>query len=78
MQWWVQFSEIVRNLSNLGLLAGGVAGLYLAWLRVSAANRQADASLKQADLARRAHVAELFTRAVGQLGDPKLERRGSN
>ena len=72
MQWWIQLSEIVRN---VGLLIGGGIGLYLAWLRVSAANRQADASLRQADLARREHVAELFNRAVGQLGDPKLEVR---
>jgi hypothetical protein len=60
---------------NWGLLIGGGIGLYLAWLRVSAANQQADASLRQAELARREHVAELFNRAVGQLGDPKLEVR---
>jgi hypothetical protein len=72
MQWWIQLSEIVRN---LGLLIGGGIGLYLAWRRVSAANRQADASLRQAELTRREHVAELFNRAVGQLGDPKLEVR---
>lgn len=72
MQWWIQVSEIVRN---VGLLIAGGVGLYLAWLRVSAANRQADASLRQAELARREHVAELFNRAVGQLGDPKLEVR---
>jgi hypothetical protein len=75
MQWWMQFSEIVRNLSSFVLLLGGGAGLYLAWLRVSAANRQAEASLKQAELARREHVAELFNRAAGQLGDSKLEVR---
>jgi hypothetical protein len=69
MLWW---TEIIRN---VGLLIGGGIGLYLAWLRVSAANRQADASLRQAELARREHVAELFNRAVGQLGDPKLEVR---
>lgn len=72
MQWWVQLSEIIRN---LGLLVGGGLGLYLAWLRVSASNQQADASLRQAELARREHVAELFNRAVGQLGDLKLEMR---
>lgn len=75
MLWWVQFSEVVRN---FGLLLGGVFGLYLAWLRVTAANRQADATLRQAELSRREHVAELFNRAVGQLGDPRLEvRRGA-
>jgi hypothetical protein len=47
----------------------------LAWLRVRAANRQSEASLRQADLARREHVADLFNRAVGQLTDAKLEIR---
>ena len=79
MQWWIQFSEIIRN---FGLVIGGGIGLYLAWLRVSAANQQADASLRQADLTRREHVAELFNRAVGQLGDRKqimsIIRQGPN
>ena len=66
------FSEIVRN---YGILIGGVAGLYLAWQRTTASTRQADASLKQAELARRDHVAELFNRAVGQLTAEKLEIR---
>ena len=42
---------------------------------MTAANLQADASLRQAELTRREHVAELFNRAVGQLGDDKLEVR---
>jgi hypothetical protein len=72
MLWLSQLIDIV---SKVGLLIAGGAGLYLAWLRVTAADRQADASLRQAELARREHVAELFNRAVGQLGDPKLEIR---
>jgi hypothetical protein len=40
-----------------------------------AATQQADATLRQAELARRDHVAELFNRAVGQLTDEKLEIR---
>ena len=72
MQWWIQLLDI---LSKAGLILGGAFGLYLVWLRVSAANQQADASLRQAELARREHVAELYNRAVGQLGDPKLEVR---
>ena len=72
MQWWSQLFDI---LSKAGLLLGGAVGLYLAWLRVSAANQQADASLRQAELGRREHVAELFNRAVGQLADAKLEVR---
>jgi uncharacterized protein YjbI with pentapeptide repeats len=35
----------------------------------------ADAQLRQAELSRRDHVAELFNRAVGQLKDEKLEIR---
>jgi hypothetical protein len=42
---------------------------------VVAADRQADAALRQAELARRDHVAELFNRAVGQLDDEKLQVR---
>jgi hypothetical protein len=52
-----------------------LVGVYLAWRRVSALSRQADASLQQAELARRDHVAELFNRAVGQLTHEKLEIR---
>lgn len=53
----------------------GAVGVVLAWFRVRAANRQAEAQLKQAELARREHVAELFNRAVGQLDDEKLHVR---
>lgn len=70
MVWLTAFSEIVRN---LGLVLAALVGIYLAWRRVTAATIQADASLQQAELARRDHVAELFNRAVGQLGDDKLE-----
>jgi hypothetical protein len=69
---WLTFSEIVRN---YGIVVGGAFGLYLAWQRATASTRQADASLQQADLARRDHVAELFNRAVGQLTAEKLEIR---
>lgn len=68
----LQLSEIVRN---YGLIVGGLVGLYFAWQRVSASTRQADASLQQAELARRGHVAELFNRAVGQITADKLEIR---
>ncbi|MBO6638989.1 MAG: hypothetical protein JJ920_15605 [Roseitalea sp.] len=47
----------------------------MAWKRVFAANRQAEASTRQAELARRDFVAELFNRAVGQLSDDRLEVR---
>jgi hypothetical protein len=42
---------------------------------VVASNKQADAQLRQAELSRREHVAELFNRAVGQQKDEKLEIR---
>src|ERR1700675_461314 len=72
MQSWLALSEIIRN---VGLLVGGAAGIYLAWKRVVASNKQADAQLRQAELSRRNHVTELFNRAVGQLKDDKLEIR---
>ena len=72
MQYWVSLSEIIRN---IGLVIGGAIGIYLAWKRVVASNKQADAQLRQAELSRRNHVTELFNRAVGQLKDEKLEIR---
>jgi hypothetical protein len=72
MEWWIDLSEVIRN---FGLLAAAVAGVGLAALRVVAANRQANASLRQAELARREHVAALFNRAVEQLDHEKLQVR---
>lgn len=72
MACWIQLSELVRN---FGLIAAAVVGVIIGWYRVRAANRQADAALRQSDLARREHVAELFNRAVGQLEDEKLHIR---
>ncbi len=69
---FLQWSELIRNGA---LTAAAVVGIYLAWNRVFAANRQAEASTRQAELARRDHVAELFNRAVGQLSDEKMEVR---
>jgi hypothetical protein len=72
MEWWIAVSELVWN---FGLLAAAVIGLVLGGMRVVAANRQAHAALRQAELTRRGHVVELFNRAVGQLDDPKLQVR---
>jgi hypothetical protein len=72
VEWWIAVSELTRN---FGLVGAAAIGLILAGMRVVAANRQARASLRQAELARRDHVAELFNRAVGQLDDPKLQVR---
>ena len=72
MHQWVELSEILRNFC---LMLAGAIGLYIGWKRVKAANSQAEAQVRQADLTRRDHVAELFNRAIGQLTDDKLEVR---
>ena len=72
MKWWIELSEIVRN---FGILIAAAVGIFIAWRRAIAANRQADAQFRQAELSRRDHVSELFNRAVGQLADRKLEIR---
>lgn len=65
MQSWVAISEIVRN---LGLALAAFGGLILAWWKLLPERTQAD-------LARRAHVTELFNRAAAQLVDERLEVR---
>jgi len=72
MSGWVAFSEIVRNLA---LTIAAIVGAILAWRQLSPAALQARSANVQADLARRAHVTELFNRAVGQLRNPNLEVR---
>jgi hypothetical protein len=72
MSNWVALSEIVRNLA---LALAAIVGTRLAWRQLSPAALQARSANAQAELARRAHVTELFNRAAGQLRDPKLEIR---
>jgi type II secretory pathway pseudopilin PulG len=79
MDWWTALSEIARN---FGIVIAGAIGIYLAWRRVVAANKQAEAQTRQAEsqirqseLARRVHAYELFNRAVGQLNDKNLAIR---
>ena len=72
MSGWVAFSEIVRNLA---LAVAAFVGALLAWRQLSPATLQARSAGAQAELARRAHVIELFNRAAGQLRDEKLEVR---
>ncbi|WP_246688108.1 hypothetical protein [Methylobacterium sp. WL120] len=60
MQTWILVSEIVRN---AGLALAAFGGVILAWWTLTP------------ELARRAHVTELFNRAAGQLGDERLEVR---
>ena len=68
----IQISELVRN---YGLLVAAGIGVALAWWRSRASNRQAIAALQQAEVAQRNHVVEMFSRAVDQLGNEKLEVR---
>ena len=68
----IQISELVRN---YGLVAAAAVGVVLAWWRSRASNRQALAALRQAEVAQRDHVVEMFNRAVDQLGSDKLEVR---
>src|ERR1700737_3021466 len=72
MAQWVALSELVRNVA---LTFAAFVGAILAWRQLSPAALQARSANTQAELARRAHVTELFNRAVGQLRDPKLEIR---
>jgi hypothetical protein len=72
MGGWVALSEIVRNAA---LAVAAFVGAYLAWRQLSPAASQARAASTQAELARRAHVTELFNRGVGQLRDRNLEVR---
>jgi hypothetical protein len=72
MAGWIALSELLRNVA---LTFAAVVGAILAWRQLSPAALQARSANLQADLARRAHVTELFIRAVGQLRDPHLEVR---
>src|ERR1017187_8113081 len=70
MTEWVALSEFLRNVA---ITIAAIVGAILAWRQLSPAALQAKSANAQADLARRAHVTELFNRAVGQLRDPNLE-----
>ncbi|KZK78316.1 Pentapeptide repeats (8 copies) [Pseudovibrio sp. W64] len=59
------FSVILRN---IGLMALGLAGLYLAWDRTQTATRQAD-------LAERGQNTDRFQKAAAMLGDRQLSVR---
>lgn len=69
---WVALSEIIRNVA-LAVAAG--VGAFLVWRELTPKRSQAGAAVAQAELARRAHVTELFNRAASQLGDERLEVR---
>jgi hypothetical protein len=69
---WIAISELFRNAA---ITLAAIVGAILAWRQLSPAAIQAKSANAQAELARRAHVVELFNRAAGQLRDPNLEIR---
>jgi hypothetical protein len=69
---WIAISELFRNAA---ITVAAIVGAILAWRQLSPAALQAKSANAQAELARRAHVVELFNRAAGQLRDPNLEVR---
>ena len=69
---WVAVSEILRNLAIVGAAA---IGLGLAWWRTAVLSRQAASGAAQAAVSRREHAADVFSRAVGQIGSDRLEVR---
>ncbi len=72
MRNWIAVSEIVRNAA---LAVAAFVGTWLAWRKFAPERTQAESAASQAELARRAHVTELFNRAAGQLADERLEVR---
>jgi hypothetical protein len=68
----LHISEVWRNWA---ILVGGGAGLVIAVWRGYAADRLSKASQSQADIARRAHITEVYKDAVGQLSHERLEIR---
>lgn len=63
---------------KVSLPVGGAIGLYIAYLRVTAANRQAEAQIRQADaatrqveLGRKKQASDLFNQALNQLRHEK-------
>ncbi len=68
----VELSEMIRNYA---IVAAGIVGIGLAIWRAIVADRQSRAAEQQSMTARRSHVTEVFTEAVGLLGNDRLEIR---
>lgn len=68
----IPLSEDIRNWA---IVAGGAFGLWLAYSRTRAANRQSDASQSQAETQERTYSTDVFNSAVGQLSSDHLEVR---
>ena len=69
---WEAFWQAFQTVA-LGVAA--LVGAYVAWRGVPPARSQARAAARQAELAKRAHVLDLFNRAMTQLADEKREIR---
>lgn len=68
----VEWSEVVRNWA---IVAGGAVGFGIATWRAIVADRAAKAQTRQAELARREHVVEMFDKAVERLSSERLRDR---
>ena len=67
MGLWLTISEVVKN---IGIVLGGALGIYLAWKRVIASNKQAEAQLAQADSL---GAVTLRSFSIGPLGSSKTK-----
>lgn len=72
MEYWVEWSEIARNLA---IVVGGGLGLWLAWSRTTALNKQTATSELAEGQQRREHLLSLFESALEKLNSDKLEVR---
>ena len=69
---WIAVSEVLRNLA---IVMAAAVGVGLAGWRTAVLNRQAAASAAQVVVSRREHAADVFSRAVGQIGSERPEVR---
>ncbi|WP_417515479.1 hypothetical protein [Minwuia sp.] len=72
MEWWVDLSAILRNLA---IVAGGGFGLWLAWSRTRALNKQTEISSEQATVDRRQKALDLYRQFCGDLEAENLYNR---
>jgi len=70
-----QFAHLAGIARDVGVALAGLVGAMFAGWSAFAANRQALTSANQFNLARHDHVAEIFSRAICQLSDERLEVR---
>lgn len=70
-----EFFDHSAAVRDLAVSVGVIVGVWFAFIRSNAADRQAQASREQAILGRREHVTELFNKATEQLYSPHLAVR---